>query len=127
MKYQKRWILKKKVIADIEVPIGKVVTVEESEERTKNKGNDDSDFDRIFGSASEDEVSNDMVKSMVVIRSKIKGGGGVSPKKWKSKGLLVKKTVSTTKEKGKEKKQRVPRDQVPVQVCQDFQSPWDLS
>lgn len=79
-------------MANIEVPVVEVVTIEELEKKTNNEGNDDcddSDLDIIFCSDSKDQVSNYIVKSMVTMQDKVKGGVAVSPKEWKIKRIIV--------------------------------------
>lgn len=96
--------LKEKELTKIKVSIEKVVTVDESEKKTESQFDDsnDSDFDSLFESVSEDDdIDSNIERSVVVNKAKAKGRVTISPKKGKSKGVLIKKLVPTSTNKRK--------------------------
>lgn len=79
------------------------MTVVESNEETKSDRDDsnDSDFESLFGSMPKDDdfsedVDFDIERSVSTTRAKAKGKATVSPKRGKSKGVLINKLVSTS-------------------------------
>lgn len=77
------------------------MTVREYEEQTESDDKSDSNFDSIFGSDSRDEVDDVVVRSVAAKRAKAKSSATISRKKGKPNGVMVKKLVSTGKEKRK--------------------------
>lgn len=83
---QKRKSLKKKAVVEIEVPTEEVVPVGES---NKTKSDYDSDSCVNVDVDFDDEVDENVVRSVASRMAKAKGGVAVSPKKEKAKGVLI--------------------------------------
>lgn len=86
--------MKKKFSVEVEVPGEEVVLMEESE-KTESYNEIHSNFD----SFSNEETNEDIERCIDTKRSKARGGVRVLLKKGKPKRVMIKKIVSTVREK----------------------------
>lgn len=93
---KKKKSLNKRAVVEDEVSSQEIVPMEKSE-RTNSENESDSDFDGF----SDDETDKDIKRMVTTIKAMAKGGVSVLPKKEKPKEVMIKKKVSTCKEKRK--------------------------